>query len=346
MSEWENQYNPFNSWKLMAHAPLWKSLSDRQASPPVTITIDPINACNFSCPYCNASKVTGSGHKIDQKLNAPLAKFLKDWGVKTVCVAGGGEPTLHPSIIKDLVDAGIRVGIVTNGSLMDRCPDLLSLCDWVGVSVDAATPKTFEKVKETNSFIKVIDNIELLATLMNPLKKKSSGYGIFYKYLILPGNEHEIAAAAKLARTLGCKGFHARPAGIAGVNVEVVKDQCNIAKTYGTNEFGVYTVTHKVGKNLAANNNFKKCWGCVMTCVITPHPKGFNIDLCCDQRDKYRLAEGLTEPSQILEVWNSKKHWKIHDSINPQKCPRCTYGPHAKLFENCIDTDNMTYDFI
>ena len=345
--EWQNPYNPFNSAKLFAHVDTWRPLAKGEAPPPVLVTIDPANACNLKCSYCNAAKVTGLGTKIPESLNVPLAEFLHKWGVRAVCVAGGGEPLLNPGIIAPLCEAGIRVGVVTNGLLIEGRRQSLRQCDWVGVSVDAATPQTYLDLKKVNAFDCVIENIRRCsADILGD--SKSRGHGVFFKYLIVPGNEREIADAARLARDLGCRGFHARPAGMPGTNAAVAGEQCAEAQELGTEDFSVYTVTHKVGADMGKHNDFEQCWGMFLTCIITPHPEGFNVDLCCDRRgDKsMRLAEGLTNPEQILDVWGSDKHWAIQGRVNPEKCPRCTYGPHAKIIENVIIKDHMLPDFI
>lgn len=345
MKEWADKFNPFNSWKMMAHYDRWKPLVERNALTPVQVSIDPINACNIKCPHCNAYRVTGLGIKIPERLNKPLAEFLFKWGVKAICVGGGGEPLLNASIVSSLTDVGLEVGVVTNGTQIDCWHSTLCQCHWVGVSVDAASAMVYEAIKGADVFGRVKANI---ARLANQMDRSSPARGVFYKYLILPGNEHEILAAARTAKELGCRGFHARPAGYPGIDHMIASQQCEVAHKLSDDSFGVYTVMHKCGKDMDKCNAFKKCWGSMVTCILTPHKDGFNIDLCCDRRGdkRVRLAEGLTEPEQILDYWNSDVHWAIHDEVNPQDCPRCTCGPHAQMVENAILVDHMGYNFI
>ena len=74
----------------------------------------------------------------------------------------------------------------------------------------------------------------------------------------------------------------------------------------------------------------------------------FDLNLCCDRRgdeDLY-LGKELTEVDQISELWSSEEHWKVFDKIEVKKCPRCTYKPHNKIYEDVIAVDNLTYKFI
>ena len=56
---------------------------------------------------------------ISKETLEEIAKFLPKWGVKTVCVAGGGEPLLNqntPHFLYHCDLGGIKTGVVTNGT--------------------------------------------------------------------------------------------------------------------------------------------------------------------------------------------------------------------------------------
>lgn len=58
--EWRaiKRWNPFNSYKLLVHTECWKKIRrGRPIPPPVLITVDPANACNFECAWCNAAYI-------------------------------------------------------------------------------------------------------------------------------------------------------------------------------------------------------------------------------------------------------------------------------------------------
>ena len=169
--EWSlaKKWNPFNSFKLMAHVYRWEKIVRGNPIPqPVLVTVDPVNACDLNCIWCNSAYVLGARTGImSKKLLLDVARFLSEWksapdwhgGVEAVCIAGGGEPLLNPSIgdfINSLVKHGIGVGIVTNGTSIDKFIEPLSKCTWVGVSVDAGSGETFKKLKGKDKFQKFI----------------------------------------------------------------------------------------------------------------------------------------------------------------------------------------------
>ncbi len=124
--EWseDKRWNPFNSYKLLAHVYRWRLIKRGSRIPqPVLVTIDPIQACNLSCSFCNSSRViTEKARKISRDQLLDIANFLPRWkshdrwerGVESICIAGGGEPLLHPDIgafIHRCLENKIQVGV-------------------------------------------------------------------------------------------------------------------------------------------------------------------------------------------------------------------------------------------
>ncbi|NJD38938.1 MAG: radical SAM protein [Geobacter sp.] len=392
-AEWSasKRWNPFNSYKLLSHVQRWREIKrGKPIPPPVLITVDPTNACNFGCEWCNAAYVrTHRKGNLSETTLIQIADFLPRWGegnnvwkpgVEAICVAGGGEPLLNPATAPfiDRVNAnGVEVGIVTNGSLIYPVMDSLSHCTWVGISMDAGTSQTLNKLKhlkpELNTFDSIIENV---ATLVDYAKRhnhrlgyKHPAYGISYKYLLYKDNISEIYQAAKLAKEIGCKNIHFRPAGTTWDNVgnptnsiqfsaeeiQLFNEQIAKALELDDETFNVYGITHKFDSQFDVANHFQKCYAIFMTAVIMPpasensDKEAFTLGLCCDRRGDNRLELGgnLTNVNDINRLWGSAEHWKIHDRIKIRnECPRCTYQPHNEIYEQVILNDSMTYKFI
>lgn len=382
--EWSpsNKWNPFNSYKLLAHAYRWSLINrGRKIPQPVLVTVDPINKCNLSCDWCNSGRILEQRHnRIDTEVLLEIAEGLAQWqgcsewprGVEAVCIAGGGEPLLHKGIGKFIdacVNNGIEVGVVTNGTLLDKYLEPLSRCTWVGVSVDAGTAETFRKLKGKDIYDKICANIDMLvAYSLNHscnLGMNKPGHGISYKFLLYNGNIGDIVPAVKMAKQLGCKNFHLRPAGISwdkiGSGREKIFDpnvrddlfqHLRKARELEDQNFGVYGITHKFDVDLNRSNRFDSCHAVFMTAVIMPpedkEKQRFSLALCCDRRGDKTLEFNTDFNSfkQIENLWGSDDHWRIFDAIDLEKCPRCTYQPHNQIFEHVIEKDSMTYKFI
>lgn len=391
LKEWaaQKRWNPFNSYKLLVHVDRWRKIKrGRPIPPPILITVDPTNICNFDCAWCNAEYIRKCRNfKLSEKILSELADFLPQWGkthfddpgCKAICVAGGGEPLLNPAtpaFIDKTIANGVEVGVVTNGSKINDSIDPLSQCTWVGVSIDAGSAKTFNTLKglrpEQNIFDKVVQNVALLIDYAKrhntKLGMKHPSYGVSYKYLLYKENIGEVYEAAKLAKSIGCKNIHFRPAGTSwdkiGTEDEVrfskedialFNEQITKAQELDDPTFGVYGITHKFSEQFDRSNCFHKCYSIFMTAVISPpsqstSPKdSFVMGLCCDRRGdkKLELLTDCTEISQIDSAWGNSEHWRIHDLIDVEaECPRCTYQPHNQIYEQVILNDSMTYKFI
>ena len=323
---------------------------------------------------------------LSEKTLCSIADFLPTWGssgdyapgVQAVCIAGGGESLLNPAtpiFIDRLVHNSVEVGVVTNGTRINTCIDSLSQCTWVGVSVDAGTSKTFNKLKglpeDADTFSRIIDNMATLADYSRccstRLGMDRPSYGVSYKYLLYKENIGEIYEAAKIAKSIGCKSIHFRPAGTTwdniGTDKEIIftdedialfEEQIKLAQELDDENFGVFGVTHKFNANFGISNLFRKCYAVFMTAVIQPprSPESpvdaFNLGLCCDRRgdERLELLHDCTDVNEIEKVWGSEKHWQIHSSIDIHQCPRCTYQPHNQIYEEVILNDSMTYKFI
>jgi len=382
VKEWTEakKWNPFNSYKLLSQVYRWRLIQRGQPVPqPALVTIDPTNRCDLNCIWCNSSYVIKKrSNHLSRMALLDIADFLRDWqgspkwekGVEAVCIAGGGEPLINPhtpDLIDRLVENGIQVGMVTNGTnLWDL--ESLSKCTWIAVSVDAGTPETFEKIKGRDRFDRVIKNIKYLIKYSKDhkttLASSQPGYGVSFNYLLHPYNVHEITKAVKIAKDIGVKNFHLRPAGVpwdkldggeikfSKKQLETFKKQINEARNYESKDFGVYGVTHKFSDKLQPSNIFKKCYAVFMTCGFFPSTDGnldhMNIGLCCDRRgdESLEIAQNISDVNELGKLWGSKKHWEIFDSINLKDCPRCTYQPHNQIYEHVIQNDSMTYTFI
>jgi pyruvate-formate lyase-activating enzyme len=347
--------NAFDGQKVLYHMAYWSQMEAGVIPPPVLVTVDPIGACNLRCEWCNgrAAMERAPGKLSDAQVDE-LPGALARWGVRAVCIAGGGEPTMHPRLgrlIEGLRRHDVQVGVVTNGTLLDRVPELV-LCRWVGVSVDAGTRETYRRLKGVDRFEDVVENLRAL-------RAKAPELELTYKYLLTPGNLGDLEAAARLAAELRVSAFHARPAGLtwsdiaAGVEgglfsaYEVHEAKHLMAAlARRLREAGVEPVL-SAGKfepeGWRPAFRFRRCFALGMTCVIS----ATEVGLCCDRRGDPRVKLcDWSWPSQIVEAWGSERHRQIMAEVNLAHCPRCTYAPHNELYEQFVLSDPHCKDFI
>ena len=342
----ESKYNTFNGIKVLRYVDYWKPILKGKIPPPICVSIDPSGVCNFNCSFCNASKAL-SGTVMSIETMDKLVDVLKEWHTGFCCLGGGGSPLTNknlPHLLHSLYENDIKIGMVTNGSLLHNFFQYAHMFEWIGISVDAATSETFAEIKGTKEsmFAKVINNIQQLCNLNHT--------EVGFKFLVHPTNYKEIYKAVKLAKDIGCDLIQIRPAGNTwfgdvGCNFteDMIKQSLEHVKQakadFEDSKFKVYGMTYKFDKNWSTKKSFKRCYAMYTTCYISPEGK---IGLCFDRRGDKNIELCSLD---TYKLWGSQKHISICNHTDVSKCPRCT-GTHInEVFENVIIEDKMSCGF-
>lgn len=358
-------------YKALAHVHRWKHLANEGARvpQPAFVALDPVSFCNFNCAWCNAKKVRECPTRIDPDLLLKLPKQLKEWqgipefmpGVNAVCIAGSGEPLLHPAIddlLFGFAEYGIKVGLVTNGWNVDDHLEALSTCSFVGVSVDAGSAQTFFALKK-HRFETIINNIE---SLINYSSKKNTALhqlgGVGYKMLMMPENVRELLAGARIAQSLGCRIFQARPvdkAWFESGTIEWTDEEIEIIQAQRPeieSLCGIETriVMNKFDANLHRKRiPYDRCLACLAIMVIRPSAtNGFRFEFCEDHRgnDATTLIYDSHDFEEIKSAWGSPRHWEMFRAVNLDGCPRCKNFQNIEIIEELAVKDSLLIDLI
>ena len=120
--------------------------------------------CNLECTMCPRTKF----ERVDKTplVSLDLVKKLVEEGTFKesyfVELQMAGEPLIHPhleTIIYRIKDTGVKVGLSTNGTLIDKQLGPLLLLDYLTISVDSITD--YEKIRVKGKVAKLVDNIKL-----------------------------------------------------------------------------------------------------------------------------------------------------------------------------------------
>jgi MoaA/NifB/PqqE/SkfB family radical SAM enzyme len=376
--EWsdKSKYNSFNSYKGLTwyeshYKPItkWLSGEDTVLPAPIELSLDPAHLCNFKCGHCNAQRyLTINPEEVpkDKRIMTKehlenLIDFCAEWGVRGVCLGGGGEPLMNKNVWtlpSYIFKKGMESSYATNGSLInEQIAEEMMNCRWVGVSLDSGTREVFEKVHGVDYFDKVINNLKLL---VKTKEKTGSEIDISYKFLIRPDNWQDLETACKLAKDAGVRDFHARPVDLErkdfnsavqlNYDMDAIKElfyKCHQIEE--GDKFRVFTIMHKYDPNFHVQHTFKKC---VSSSLMLQACSDGNAYVCADHRieERFKLCSHYPNPREIKKFWGSEEHRKLLKSINVDKeCGRCTYGEYARQIEelamNSGGKDPMCFNF-
>lgn len=360
--EWTEPFNSFNSWKGLLYREHYEAILQGRLLPPIEAAIDPTYTCNVDCIWCNSTRVLKQEGLTGQDMSSEhllrLVSFLADWGVKGFCFAGGGDPTLHPALwdaLQLVRERGQENAILTNGieiNTRSRREIAVRTCRWIGVSLDAATPERYSRIKRTGRdvFEQVLENVRAMVDLV---RREDLRCEIAIKYLIHPSNADQILEACELARNLGVAHFHARPAASENIEglgqrlefpMEEINRQLDACLALQTPTFKAFGVRHKFTRSFNLEHGFSRCLSAPLAIQCGADGR---VYLCIDWRGSPRHVLGMhwPEPEQILEFWGSPEHLEKLRSVQVEKCPRCTYGIYARQIESALERDAMCRNF-
>lgn len=150
--------------RIYAHTErICNSFNSEDVLSPISIEVFPTNRCNSRCHFCVYPKVDYD--ELSPVVFQELISSCIDMGVKSVTFSGGGEPTLHkflPSAIEQLADAGICVGLITNGVYFsEELRAVLHRCSWIRFSLLTADADEYCKFTSLgkNQYERVLENI-------------------------------------------------------------------------------------------------------------------------------------------------------------------------------------------
>ena len=140
---------------------------DAGAALPVALGLDVSDACNLACRVCSR-EVDRDARRRPFLPRADARRILEEVRPGYVSLSGYGETMLHrdlAGIVADAVALGAQVNVVSNGTLLDaaRAEGLIDAgLARLKVSLDAATPEAYARVREGGEIEPVLRNVEAL----------------------------------------------------------------------------------------------------------------------------------------------------------------------------------------
>lgn len=157
----------------------------------------PSDICDLNCFYCTYRYSVKWGKPEDKMFPFDHLDRLVALKPKAIVIAGGGEPVLYRYQDQDFNDLimfivknipGVKIGLITNGMKVPP-GEWINYVSWVRVSLDAATTRTFQALKDGRFEDRIASIIKYL---QSPIEHV--GIGFLYNRF----NIHEIPNFIKL----------------------------------------------------------------------------------------------------------------------------------------------------
>ncbi|MES9901489.1 MAG: radical SAM protein [Sedimenticola sp.] len=171
---------------------------------PIYVEISPIGACNHRCTFCALDYVGYKPDTLDADLLAQRLVEMGERGVKSVHLAGEGEPLLHKRLTDIVVagaDAGIDIGITTNATLIPArfLEEALPRLQWIKASINAGSANTYQQIHQgkAGDFERAIANLTAMAERK---REQNLAVTLGAQLVLLPENRDEVAELAAICR--------------------------------------------------------------------------------------------------------------------------------------------------
>lgn len=331
--------------RLLRHSKNVDGIVKNKFLPPIMVDVDVVEGfCNLDCAWCSQAKSRALKPRkyMEQKTMEDLGKFSKKWGIKSWRIATDSEPTLHKNLgtlFESGFKNGIDMGLTTNGVLLDKVENLKYLT-WIGISLDAVKPETWSVAKRssTKNFDRIIDNIKMI-------KSKYPNVDISIKY-------HKWSSSGNnLGKNDFYPDFKIRSEDKKFKN-ETFLDEKKIENI--TESKYLPELAEKLGVSYALRDAFPSDFSSkykFSKCLATPLSGTFGADhkfhLCCDARNVFVLTDDYTKNdwNELPNLWGSKKHLDLIESIEPKKCLGCSKFKLCSILENVVGEGKFSKEY-
>jgi len=270
-----------------------------------------------------------------------LLDDLHDNSVQALEITGGGEPCCHPDIVQimELSLDRFHTALVTNGTRLRKIPDgILERLAWIRISVDAATPETYQMLRRCprSDWEKVQQSVKRAAGLL--------GGRCSISFLPYPQNYLEMPAFASLMSSLGASVVRFSPLldtciyeGIESDLLEKTKQAVGDAASLDL------TVHSQMEQRLSRDLNSapSRCYYCLAALFVSA---SLDVSRCCHVAYGRGAVLGnlaTTALNQIVESVHTMK-----DVFIPtQHCRGCPYLDRVQAVDLMMSMDERDIVF-
>ncbi len=292
---------------------------------PISISFEPTTSCNLRCPECPSGL---------RAFTRPTGMLQKDFFRQTIddihkhlvylIFYFQGEPFLNRDfleMVKYASDKGLYTATSTNAHyLTDEVAKrtVESGLDRLIISIDGTTQEVYKQYRVGGNIDKVIEGAKNIIKWKKIFKSKKPF--IFFQFLVVKPNEHQIDEIKQLAKEVGVDELRFKTA-------QVYNYESDPNKLIPVNEKYSRYKKNKSGNYIAKNKLSNKCWKLWHANVITWD--GLVVPCCFDKDATHRL--GNLKMQSFKEVWNNDNYKQFRrDLTNSRKnidiCANCSEG--------------------
>jgi radical SAM protein with 4Fe4S-binding SPASM domain len=292
---------------------------------PVSVAFEPTTSCNLRCPECPSglrafTRPTGMLEK--ELYKKTIDDIAKD--IMYLIFYFQGEPYLNPDFLKMVkYAAGKKLYTATSTNahyLTDEVAKktVESGLDRLIISIDGTTQDVYTQYRVGGHLDKVIQGAKNIVKWKKELNSKTPF--VFFQFLVVKPNEHQIEDIKKLAKEVGVDEVRFKTAQVYDYEKDpnqLIPENKKYSR-YKKNTDGTYSPRNKLA------NHCSKLWEAN---VITWD--GLVVPCCFDKDATHQLGNLKTQ--SFREIWNNDNYKQFRKDLtrgrkNIDICANCSEG--------------------
>jgi MoaA/NifB/PqqE/SkfB family radical SAM enzyme len=184
----------------------------RPATHLAKVYIEPTAMCNLDCAMCIRHSWDEVMGRMEEATFQNILESLEKISPRPSVFFGGlGEPLFHPRTmewVRQVKQTGARVELITNGTPLTekRARQLIEAgLDILWVSIDGATPESYEDVRLGNELPNIIANVDRFRRMRIPSHRPKPELGI--AFVAMKRNIRDLPEVIKLGHSLRANRF-------------------------------------------------------------------------------------------------------------------------------------------
>ncbi|HRE52504.1 MAG TPA: radical SAM/SPASM domain-containing protein [Flavitalea sp.] len=292
---------------------------------PISISFEPTTSCNLRCPECPSGLrafTRPTGMLENKFFMETIDQLHRD--LLYLIFYFQGEPYLNPDFLKMASYAsskGIYTATSTNAHYLNddnARKTVESGLDRLIISIDGTTQDVYQQYRVGGNLKKVIEGARRVVEWKKKLKSRTPF--IFFQFLVVKPNEHQLEEVRRLARETGVDEVRFKTAQV----YDYKNDPNNLIPTidrfsrYRKDKQGVYQLKNKLSNH---------CWRLWQGTVITWD--GIVAPCCFDKDATHKLGSLKGKP--FKEIWRNNNYKQFRKQIlkgrkNIDICANCSEG--------------------
>ena len=299
---------------------------------PICMEISPSSSCNHRCQFCAFDYLAYKPIFLDKDLILNNLHVMATKGVKSIVLAGSGEPLLNPAtpaIINGIKDCGMDVAMSSNGVLFTKATaeECLASLTWVRFSVNGGTTATYSSIHggHPNDFETVLSNLQDAVAIK---RNKGLQTTLGVQLLLIPDNISSVYTLSKLLKEIGVdyftvKPYSQHPQSINELDTTFDYQACldldKQLSELSTNSYRVFFRSQSM-KKLKKERQYNRCLGLPFWAYIDANA---DVWACLAYVGNPDFCYGSLREQSFMELWEGKKRSELMAHIKNMDVSKC-----------------------